>query len=75
LSQQFESWDEWAKRHYGKIGALRACRSDLRAVLEERFGSLPESLVQRIEEIEDSQRLQACIRQVLHIQSLDELQV
>jgi hypothetical protein len=83
LSQPFESWGEWAKRHYTaegwekgwKKGALRACREDVRLVLEERFGPLPEELVQRIEATEDLQRLEACIRQSVHIQSLDELQL
>jgi hypothetical protein len=79
LGQQFESWDEWAKKHYTaegeKKGKLWAGRRDLRVVLEERFGVLPEAWVQRIEATEDVQRLQACIRQGVHIRSLDELQL
>jgi hypothetical protein len=80
MSQQIElTWDEWAKTHYTaegeKKGELRGARRDLRAVLEERFGALPEALVQGIEATEDLQRLQACIRQSVRIQSLAELQL
>jgi hypothetical protein len=80
MSQQVEqTWDEWAKTHYTaegeKTGELRAERRVLRAMLEDRFGALPEALVQRIEATEDLQQLEACCRQVVRIQSLDELQL
>jgi hypothetical protein len=56
-------------------GQLLACRENLRAFLEGRFGALPEELVQRIETAEDLERLRDCIRQVGRITSLDQLQL
>jgi hypothetical protein len=56
-------------------GSLRARRDDLRMLLEERFGPLPLALSQRIDQIDDLNRLQAALRQVLHIQRLDDLQL
>jgi hypothetical protein len=74
-----QTWLEWAESHYtaqGEArGALQTRRADLRLLLEERFGRLPKALVKRIEASEDLARLQAAIRQVLHIHSLDELQL
>jgi len=54
-------------------GELRARRDDLRALLEERFGSLPQGLAERIEATDDLERLRGALRQVLHVQSPDEL--
>jgi predicted transposase YdaD len=54
-------------------GQLQARRDDLRALLEERFGSLPEALAQRIEATEDLDRLREALRQVLHVQAPSEL--
>jgi hypothetical protein len=74
-----QGWGEWAKTHYtaeGEArGQLRARRDDLRGLLEKRFGPLPEALRQRIEACEDLDRLQACLYQVLDINSLEELQL
>jgi hypothetical protein len=74
-----QTWLEWAESHYtaqGEArGALRAIRQSLRLLLEERFGRLPKALVRRIEATEDLTRLQAAIRQGVHINSLDELQL
>lgn len=53
--------------------AIWAYRENLRRWLEERFGTLPEALVQRIEAIEDAQRLRAALRQVVRLNSLAEL--
>ncbi len=47
----------------------------LRTNLEERFGALPEDLARRIAAITDAERIQACIRQSLHIQSLSDLKL
>ncbi len=66
---------EWAESHYTTRGELRARREDLRALLEDRFGPLPGALVQQIEATEDLERLKACLRQVRHLKSLDELQL
>ena len=54
-------------------GELRARREDLRALLEERFGPLPQGLAERIEATDDLERLRGALRQVLHVQSPDEL--
>ncbi len=56
-------------------GALRTRREDLRMLLEERFGPLPQPLLERIEGADDLNRLQAALRQVVHIQALDDLQL
>jgi predicted transposase YdaD len=56
-------------------GALRTARDDLRALLTQLFGGLPESLVQRIEATEDRERLRAALLQAVRLQSLDELQL
>ena len=41
--------------------------------LEERFGSLPEGVVQRIEAATDLERLRSAMRQVVHMADLSEL--
>jgi hypothetical protein len=56
-------------------GELRARRDDLRALLEERFGPLPETVVQRIDAATDADRLRLAIRKVLRIESLDDLSI
>jgi hypothetical protein len=65
---------EWMAQGEAK-GALGTRRDDLRILLEERFGPLPEAVVQRINAIDDLTRLQAALRQVLHLQRLDDLQL
>ena len=55
--------------------ALQTRRQDLVLLLEERFGSLPEDLQRQIEGIDDLQRLQAALRQVVHVKSLEELEL
>jgi hypothetical protein len=57
----------------GHARGVRSLRDALRALLVERFGPVPEPLVQRIEASEDMERLKDCIRQVLRIKSADEL--
>jgi Putative transposase, YhgA-like len=54
-------------------GGLLTRRADLRILLEDRFEIIPEELLQRIEALEDLERLQKAIRQVYRIKSLDEL--
>lgn len=70
---------EWAEKHYGTLGEsrgeLRARRDDLRTLLEDRFGTLPHTLVLRMEATEDVERLKAAVRQVSHLKSLDELRL
>src|SRR5262249_30716418 len=54
-------------------GQLLMARANLRALVENRFGAIPEVLAQRIEATTDLDRLQAALVQVLHAQSADEL--
>ncbi|HJT76156.1 MAG TPA: Rpn family recombination-promoting nuclease/putative transposase [Gemmataceae bacterium] len=76
MSQQvMQDWEQEAFARGEARGAFRNAREILRDVLSERFGELPEALVQRIEAVEDLARLRAAIRQAVHIQSLDELQL
>lgn len=56
-------------------GQLLMARANLRALVENRFGAIPEALAQRIEATADLDRLQAALVQVLHVQSADELLV
>jgi hypothetical protein len=60
---------EW----YVKEGRLQALRDTLRDLLEERFRSVPEALQQRIEATTDVEKLQVCLRQVVHIKDPQEL--
>lgn len=54
---------------------LRVAREHLQALLEERFGPLPEELPQRIERCEDIDRLRSAFRQGLRLDKLDGLQL
>jgi hypothetical protein len=54
-------------------GALLEARELLRALLEERFGALPEALRQRTEAATDLARLRAACRQSVHLTKVDEL--
>lgn len=56
-------------------GEILASKAALRALLEERFGTLPEVLIDRIEAATDLPRLQMAIRQVLRLEKLDDLQL
>lgn len=56
-------------------GQLRATRDNLRLLLEDRFGALPEELSEKIEGATDLDRLSSAVRQVLRINSADELQL
>jgi hypothetical protein len=54
-------------------GELRNARKLLRALLEDRFGPMPDALLKRIEASTDLERLQTAARQVYQIQKLDDL--
>jgi hypothetical protein len=56
-------------------GQLLASRDTLKRLLSQRFGALPEPLVQRIEGVFDLSRLNDALDQVLRINSLDELKL
>jgi hypothetical protein len=56
-------------------GELTNCRQNLRLLLEERFGPLPEELAQQIESIHDLERLRAGLRQVLYAKTLVDVEL
>lgn len=56
-------------------GRLVNAREVLQLQLEDKFGALPEDLVQRIEQTDDLERLRAALRQVLHVKALSELEI
>jgi hypothetical protein len=79
-----QTWEQWAlevaerRRAEGKAegkveGEIEARREDLLFLLKEKFGKLPASAVRKINTTSDSELLKAWIRQVVHIDSLDEL--
>jgi hypothetical protein len=55
--------------------ALRARKEDLRDLLQTRFGSLPDVVLQRIESTTDAERLKVGLRQVLTISAPEELEL
>jgi hypothetical protein len=80
MSEQVaETWQDWARRHYTELGRkegrLMAWRETLRGVLEERFGPLPQSVLDRIAAVEDDTRLQTAVRRAPHLPSLDALEL
>jgi hypothetical protein len=56
-------------------GQLLECLENLQVVLEEKFGPIPEALVQQIESIDDLERLRAAFRQALWLTSLSDLKL
>jgi hypothetical protein len=71
-----QSWEEEMMelaRRRASEAALNVSREYLRVVLEERFGTIPEAVLQRIQQTDDPDRLTAGLRQALHITSPDEL--
>jgi hypothetical protein len=80
--QALEGWNimeskqvlEWMAQGEAR-GALRNCRKLLRLQLQDRFGKLPDPLVQRIEASEDLERLQAAVLQVPRLERLEDLKL
>jgi hypothetical protein len=70
-----ETIAEWLMMEGEKKGQLRASRTSLRAVLEKRFGTLPETVLQRIEASTDLAGLQAALVQAVEMGRLEELQL
>ena len=54
-------------------GEILKGRQWLLALLENRFGSLPEELIQRVQALQDVQRLDNAFEQAMKLQSLAEL--
>lgn len=63
-----DSWREEGRAE----GALQTSRALLRGLLEERFGTLPEALIQQIEALTDVGRLQTAARRLVHVQKLED---
>jgi hypothetical protein len=73
-----EGWDMQTSQvvdRWRAEGQLEARRDDLVALLEKRFGSLPQDLLERIQASTDEIRLKTALQQVLDIHSLEELQL
>lgn len=78
-SQVVEEWRNEG-RVEGRIeglaeGQVRTCREILLALLEDRFGTLPEDLIQRVQAVKDVDRLKGALREVIHLHSLEELRL
>jgi hypothetical protein len=56
-------------------GSLRTSKTLLRGLLEDRLGTLPHAVVQRIDACTDPDSLQEAVRQVARFGRLDDRQV
>ena len=54
-------------------GKFEATRNNLRSVLENRFGTLPESLLTRINGLSELDRVQQLFQQALDLKKLEDL--
>lgn len=77
-----EGWDvqksmfaESLREEGREEGRIQAQQEDLLALLTDKFGSLPDDVVQRIRATKDGIKLSAALRQVLHLQALADLQL
>jgi hypothetical protein len=73
LGLTWEQAEEIRVAESARQSELRTRKEDLRTILEMRFGHLPDALLQRIESATDAERLKAGIRQVLKINTPEEL--
>ena len=71
--QQVQGKTLWDRAE--RAGALRSRREILRIQLEDKFGPIPEALVQKIDAVTDPDQLTAALRQVVRINTLSELQL
>jgi hypothetical protein len=73
-----QTWEEWVEQRVAATALrteLQTCREVLRDQLRERFDTVSDDLLRRIEACADPARLKAALRQLLHVQSPDELQL
>jgi hypothetical protein len=68
-----QTWEQELLAEGEARGQLRNSRQLLRELLEEKFGTLPEALAQRIEKMQDLERLRRGVHQLMHIRELAEL--
>jgi hypothetical protein len=54
-------------------GAIKESRNNLRALLESKFGTLPEPLIQQLDGTDDLAKLRAAFQRALSIDKLDDL--
>jgi hypothetical protein len=70
-----QTLEQWAEQQGIEQGRLETCHTLLFRLLENRFGSLPEHLRQRIDETKDLARLERSILRCQTIRSLDEIEL
>jgi hypothetical protein len=71
-----QTWEEWAEQRKaeGKAeGRIQTRQEDIRLLLEERFGEVPDDILRKIEGTTDADRLNDWFRQAARARSLDEL--
>jgi Putative transposase, YhgA-like len=68
-----QTWEQEALARGEARGLLRARREDLQLLLEDRFGPLPDEVLERIEDIDDLQHLRDAILQVRRVTALKDL--
>lgn len=56
-------------------GALRTRQEDLLEFMQGKFGLIPQNIEHRIQAIQDVNRLKALIRNIIHANSIDELNI
>jgi phage terminase small subunit len=54
--------------------SIRISQENIMELLEDRFGNLPESLVEKINQIKDLNRLKYLLRQTIHVNSVAEFE-
>jgi hypothetical protein len=74
-SQVVDRWHEKGRAEGRAEGETLKGRQWLLALLESRFGSLPADLIQRIQAVEDVQRLDRAFQQALNVRSLADFQL
>jgi hypothetical protein len=67
-----EDWDVQKSALLEEV-RLETRRDDLLAMLEDRFGPLPEEVVRRVQATTDLAKLKAALRGVPSLESLDKL--
>jgi hypothetical protein len=70
-----QTWEQELLTRGAARGQLDATRVLLRSLLEDRFGSLPEEWLRRIDSTEDVERLRRCALQVRLVTTLEEVQL
>ncbi len=68
---------EWEERGIEKgieKGSINATKQNLEIVLSERFGQVPEDVLNAVRKLEDQSRLQTLLRAAVKVSSLQEFQ-